>query len=89
MFLEADSVSHVYITNIRFRSVTQRATYSEAGADLADAEFKAFLEIDGDSDAANSENVVESILNELDDIDIDFYFIQPATLQCTAILSLP
>ena len=88
MFKEADSVSDSDIKNIRFKlSVTPRASYleTEPETELADAEFKAVLVIDDESDAANSENVVESILNELDNIEIEFSFIQLSTLECTSI----
>ena len=83
MFTEADSISDAEVTDITFR-----ASYHET--ELADAEFKALLVIDDESDAANSENVVESILNELDDIKDwtdaqDVSFIKSATLNCTAV----
>ena len=83
MFTEVDSVSDSEIKNIRFKlSVT---LYLEPEAELADAEFIAVLVIDDESNAANSENVIESILNELDNIEIDFKFIQLPTLECTAV----
>ena len=61
--------------------------YLEPDADLADAEFIAVLVIDEESDAANSDNIVESILNELNDIKNEFSFIhiQFPTLECTAV----
>ena len=88
MFTEADSVSDSDIKNIRFQlSGTPKASYleTESETELADAEFKAVLVIDDESDAANSENVVESIFNELDNIEIEFSFIQLSTLECTSV----
>ena len=87
MFTEAESVSEAGITNITFRLSEITATLKET--EYADADFKADLEIDRESDTGNSENVVESILNELADIyndmENDFRYIQPTTLECTSV----
>ena len=87
MFTEADSVSEADITNIIFRLSEITTILKET--EFADADFKAHLEIDGESDTGNSENLVESILNELADIyndmENDFRYIQPTTLECTSV----